>query len=37
MKAEGITTGYPDGTFRPLSPVSRQAMAGFLRRLNLLG
>ena len=30
--AEGITTGYGDGTFRPASPVSRQAMAAFLHR-----
>ncbi|WP_371212504.1 NPCBM/NEW2 domain-containing protein [Kocuria sp. SM24M-10] len=29
----GITTGWPDGTFRPLSPVNRDAMAAFLYRL----
>ncbi|MCL2595631.1 MAG: S-layer homology domain-containing protein, partial [Promicromonosporaceae bacterium] len=28
----GITTGWPDGTFRPNSPVERQAMAAFLYR-----
>jgi hypothetical protein len=28
--AEGITTGYLDGTFRPLAPVTRQAFAAFL-------
>jgi Tol biopolymer transport system component len=28
-----ITTGYPDGTFRPGAPVTRQAMAAFLYRL----
>ncbi|MCC5953968.1 MAG: S-layer homology domain-containing protein [Acidimicrobiia bacterium] len=30
---EGITTGYPDGTFRPTDPITRQAMAAFLWRL----
>ena len=30
--AEGITTGYEDGTFRDTTPVSRQAMAAFLYR-----
>src|SRR5690606_4379217 len=29
---QGITTGYGDGTFRPMAPVSRQAMAVFLYR-----
>ncbi|WP_298454761.1 S-layer homology domain-containing protein [uncultured Cellulomonas sp.] len=29
---EGISTGYDDGTFRPATPVSRQAMAAFLHR-----
>ncbi len=33
MASEGITTGYPDGTFRPLSPVNRDAMAEYLYRL----
>jgi hypothetical protein len=28
-----LTTGYVDGTWRPSSPVSRQAAAAFLRRL----
>jgi Tol biopolymer transport system component len=32
MAAEGITTGHPDGTFRPLEPVSREAAAAFLHR-----
>ena len=27
--AEGITTGYVDGTFRPTSPVTRQAWMAF--------
>ncbi|WP_196374791.1 S-layer homology domain-containing protein, partial [Propionibacterium freudenreichii] len=29
---EGITTGWPDGTFRPVTPVARDAMAAFLYR-----
>jgi hypothetical protein len=28
----GITTGFPDGTFRPLEPVTRAQMATFLAR-----
>lgn len=31
--AQRITTGYPDGTFSPGAPVSRQAMVAFLHRL----
>lgn len=30
---EGISTGYADGTFHPLAPVARDAMAAFLYRL----
>jgi hypothetical protein len=30
----GIANGFPDGTFRPSQPVSRQAMAAFLARQN---
>ena len=33
MATEGITTGYADGTFRPVANVTRQAMAAFLARL----
>lgn len=29
---QGITTGWPDGTLRPVTPVSRDAMAAFLYR-----
>jgi hypothetical protein len=29
---DGITTGWPDGTFRPGLEVSRQAMAAFIYR-----
>jgi hypothetical protein len=32
MAAEGISTGYPDGTFRPGEVVSRAAMSAFLHR-----
>lgn len=31
-KNAGITTGYPDGTFRPLGSTERAAMAAFLYR-----
>ncbi|WP_237221638.1 S-layer homology domain-containing protein [Rothia nasimurium] len=34
MKDAGISTGYPDGTYRPLEPVRRDAMAAFLYRLK---
>jgi streptogramin lyase len=33
MAAEHITTGHPDGTFRPSAAVSRGAMSAFLYRL----
>lgn len=29
-----VTTGYDDGTYRPLTPVNRDAMAAFLYRLH---
>lgn len=32
LAASGITTGYPDGTFHPVEPVNRDAMAAFLHR-----
>lgn len=32
LSDSGITTGYADGTFRPTSPVTREAMAAFLYR-----
>ena len=31
-KNRGITTGYPDGTYRPYEPVKRDAMAAFIVR-----
>ena len=34
MKAAGISTGYPDGTYRPFLPVERDAMAAFMQRLD---
>lgn len=33
LAEQGISTGYPDGTFRPVQPVNRDAMAAFLYRL----
>lgn len=33
LAAEGVSTGYADGTFRPVQPVNRDAMAAFLYRL----
>ena len=32
MSAQGLSTGYVDGTYGPTNPVSRQAMAAFLHR-----
>lgn len=32
MKAQGITTGWEDGTYRPHLPVNRDAMAAFFYR-----
>lgn len=32
LSATGITTGYADGSYRPLAPIERQAMAAFLHR-----
>ena len=32
VAAAGVTTGYPDGTFRPVASVNRDAMAAFLYR-----
>jgi len=29
----GVTSGYPDGSFRPVVPVNRDAMAAFMYRL----
>ncbi|GAB2541088.1 pullulanase-type alpha-1,6-glucosidase [Brachybacterium huguangmaarense] len=35
MKSEGITEGWPDGTYRPLASTHRDAMAAFLHRLRV--
>ncbi|TGO06255.1 S-layer homology domain-containing protein [Serinibacter arcticus] len=32
LASTGISTGWPDGTFRPLQPVARDAMSAFLFR-----
>ncbi|MEG9225440.1 S-layer homology domain-containing protein [Aeromicrobium sp. Sec7.5] len=34
LATSGITTGYPDGNFRPSAPVLREQMAAFLFRLS---
>lgn len=34
MVDAGLTTGYADGTFRPTAATSRQALAGFLYRVE---
>ncbi|WP_259559632.1 S-layer homology domain-containing protein [Brachybacterium sillae] len=34
LKAEGITKGWPDGTYRPWTTVKRDAMAAFLFRIK---
>ena len=33
MAAQGISKGWPDGTYRPFEPIQRDAMAAFLYRL----
>ncbi|MDO5662535.1 MAG: S-layer homology domain-containing protein, partial [Brachybacterium sp.] len=33
-KEEGITTGWPNGTYRPKSPMNRDATAAFLYRMQ---
>jgi subtilisin-like proprotein convertase family protein len=33
MKAEQVSTGFSDGTYRPSEPVTRQAMSAFIARL----
>ena len=36
LASEGISTGFPDGTFRPLASIARCDMAAFLERLGAL-
>lgn len=33
MSAENVSTGWPDGSYRPLEPIQRDAMAAFLYRM----
>jgi hypothetical protein len=33
LAGSGITTGFPDDTFRPVAPVTRGSMAAFLHRM----
>lgn len=34
MRDKGLATGWPDGTYRPLRPIARDAFAAFLYRLQ---
>lgn len=34
LAASGISTGWSDGTYRPLAPVKRDAMAAFMKRFD---
>ena len=36
LHSKGVSTGWPDKTYRPTTPVARDAMAAFLHRLTLL-
>lgn len=36
LASTGVSTGYPDGTFRGMAAVARQDMAAFLHRLHKL-
>lgn len=33
LSKTGVSTGWPDGTYRPVAPVNRDAMAAFMYRL----
>ena len=37
MAANGITSGWADGTFKSSNPITREATAAFLNRASLLG
>ncbi|MCL6422227.1 pullulanase-type alpha-1,6-glucosidase [Brachybacterium sp. JHP9] len=37
LKAQGITTGFPDGSYRPWGPMNRDAMAAFMHRMDTAG
>lgn len=32
LASTGISTGWPDGTYRPVTPIARDAMAAFIYR-----
>ncbi|WP_260272641.1 S-layer homology domain-containing protein [Propionibacterium freudenreichii] len=34
LSDKGISTGWPDGTYRPVTPVARDAMAAFIYRMK---
>lgn len=34
LASTGISTGWPDGTFQPVTPVARDAMAAFMKRFD---
>ncbi|WP_341730020.1 S-layer homology domain-containing protein [Brooklawnia sp.] len=34
LHSTGISTGWSDGSYRPVTPVMRDAMAAFLYRLS---
>ena len=34
LASQGVTTGWPDGSFRPVEPVHRDAMAAFVFRYS---
>jgi len=36
MVDSGITGGFPDGSFKGTAPNTRQAMAAFIHRFNIL-
>ncbi|MCL6423100.1 ExeM/NucH family extracellular endonuclease [Brachybacterium sp. JHP9] len=37
LKEQGITTGFPDGSYRPWGPMNRDAMAAFMHRMDTAG
>ncbi|WP_044635817.1 S-layer homology domain-containing protein [Propionibacterium freudenreichii] len=37
MKSTGVSTGWVDGTYRPLDATNRDAMAAFLHRYSNIG
>lgn len=34
LASTGVATGYPEGSYRPITPVGRDAMAAFLHRVH---